>query len=138
MKAASARITTPAPTRDLLIFLDMPALGIQYAGGGGQGSGIYGSAHRRPPGLADRGRLAHRCDPFGPLKTVEWSRGSTSGDPTTYGVIAATAVASSTRAQGGSALMSNATRREVLRLGGAAAASVLLAPAARAAAWKKI
>ena len=34
--------------------------------------------------------------------------------------------------------MSNATRREVLRLGGAAAASVLLAPAARAAAWKKI
>jgi alkaline phosphatase D len=34
--------------------------------------------------------------------------------------------------------MSNPTRREVLRLGGAAAASVLLAPAARAAAWKKI
>ena len=34
--------------------------------------------------------------------------------------------------------MSNATRRELLRLGGAAAASFLLAPAARAAAWKKI
>jgi sugar phosphate isomerase/epimerase len=33
---------------------------------------------------------------------------------------------------------STATRREVLRLGGAAAASVLLAPAARAAAWKKV
>ncbi len=34
--------------------------------------------------------------------------------------------------------MTNPTRREVLRLGGAAAASVLLAPAVRAAAWKKI
>ena len=33
---------------------------------------------------------------------------------------------------------STATRREVLRLGGAAAASVLLAPAARAATWKKV
>jgi sugar phosphate isomerase/epimerase len=33
---------------------------------------------------------------------------------------------------------STPTRREVLRLGGAAVASVLLAPAARAAAWKKI
>jgi len=34
--------------------------------------------------------------------------------------------------------MSNVSRRDLLRLGGAAAASVLLAPAARAAAWKKI
>jgi len=34
--------------------------------------------------------------------------------------------------------MSPLTRRELLQLGGAAAASVLLAPAARAAAWKKI
>src|SRR5258708_39905427 len=113
----------------------MPALGIQYAGGGGQGSGIYGSAHRRPPGLADRGRLAHRCDPFGPLKTVEWSRGSTSGAPTTYGVTAATAGASSGRAQVGSALMSNATRREVLPLPRAAAPSVRLARAAPPARW---
>jgi sugar phosphate isomerase/epimerase len=34
--------------------------------------------------------------------------------------------------------MSNVSRRDLLRLGGAAAASVLLAPAARAAVWKKI